>query len=421
MSADRPPSATGIDERVAGEGEFAIALGGPFYDAHVRAGLIRPASLHPAVRAMLYVGIAWLPPLLLSLMAGTAVTVGENGAGIGFLRDFRPWAAYVVALPLFVLMEPTAQQRLSLLLGQFARAEIVPPERVNRLREHVAEAVGLRNSWLAEAVMAVLAYVLNAWAMVATVQRYGSSWLGTKTAAGGVHFSMAGWWVIAVSGALFTFLLLRWVWRYLVWANLLRHIARLDLRIAADHPDRMGGLAFISRSPSVFSLFVFAISSVVAATIAKGVVYAGAPVGGFKYVAAAWVLALVVIYTLPLTAFSAPLKAAQQRAVLSYGALASRKTYADQAHWLGGSDPAARGTDSLAGADAGATEAAPGEIEAPKDLKARLDAARGMRTLLLSKEAVLPIALAAVVPMLVVAATQVPARNVLKILKFFIL
>jgi hypothetical protein len=42
------------------------------------------------------------------------------------------------------------------------------------------------------------------------------------------RFSAAGWWVMLVSNPLFFFLLFRWLWRHLVWAILLRDIARLE-------------------------------------------------------------------------------------------------------------------------------------------------------------------------------------------------
>ena len=49
------------------------------------------------------------------------------------------------------------------------------------------------------------------------------------------------------------------------WALLLRELARLDVRLVATHPDGMGRLAFVGRYPNVFSVFVFALSSVLAA------------------------------------------------------------------------------------------------------------------------------------------------------------
>jgi hypothetical protein len=83
----------------------------------------------------------------------------------------------------------------------------------------------------------------------------------------GNALTAAAWWCLIVSSPLFGFLLLRWLWRYLVWAMLLRELAVLDLRLVATHPDGHGGLAFIGKSPNAYATFVFAVSCVLGAAI----------------------------------------------------------------------------------------------------------------------------------------------------------
>ena len=79
------------------------------------------------------------------------------------------------------------------------------------------------------------------------------------------HLTLAGWWCVLVSAPLFWFLVLRWLWRHLVWGLLLRDVAGLKLRLVATHPDGYGGLAFIGGYPNAFAAFVFAMTCVVAA------------------------------------------------------------------------------------------------------------------------------------------------------------
>ena len=85
----------------------------------------------------------------------------------------------------------------------------------------------------------------------------------------GARLTAAGWWCALVSSPVFWFLLLRWLWRHAVWGLLLRDLARLELRLVATHPDGAGGLAFIGQYPNAFAAFVFALSCVLGAAIAR--------------------------------------------------------------------------------------------------------------------------------------------------------
>ena len=79
--------------------------------------------------------------------------------------------------------------------------------------------------------------------------------------------------VVVVSVPLFWFLLLRWLWRHLVWGLLLRDLAGLELRLVATHPDGYGGLGFIGAYPNAFAAFVFAMTSVVAAEAVQAMLH----------------------------------------------------------------------------------------------------------------------------------------------------
>src|SRR5262249_41578270 len=65
---------------------------------------------------------------------------------------------------------------------------------------------------------------------------------------------------------LFAFLLARAIWRWLIWSRLLFQLSRIKLRFAPTHPDRVGGLGFISEPVAGAAIVVFGISTVIAAT-----------------------------------------------------------------------------------------------------------------------------------------------------------
>jgi hypothetical protein len=217
-----------------------------------------------------------------------------------------------------------------------------------------------------------------------------------------MHPSLAGWWCLLVSAPLFFFLALRWIWRFVVWGWLLRDLAKLDLQLAVMHPDRTGGLAFISEYPPVFSAFVLALSSAFAAASAKAILHAGVDFHIFLYVMAAWLVLIVVLFVLPLTAFMGPLGAFKKRMLLESSALAEHANRVIEQRWLGHAPPAQK--------DA----APPADTPSRSDLAAVYKAAREMRSIPLSKASVLPLAIAVLLPMVAVGATQLPVREILK-------
>jgi hypothetical protein len=51
--------------------QFLIARGGPFYTLQQHLGLLREDAVRAGLRAILFVGLSWGVPLILSLVAGT--------------------------------------------------------------------------------------------------------------------------------------------------------------------------------------------------------------------------------------------------------------------------------------------------------------------------------------------------------------
>ena len=45
---------------------------------------------------------------------------------------------------------------------------------------------------------------------------------------------------------IFQFLLCRWYFRLFIWARFLWQVSRIDLSLVPTHPDRVGGLGFLS-------------------------------------------------------------------------------------------------------------------------------------------------------------------------------
>lgn len=376
---------------------------GPFYGLQRRLGLIGEHDLNVGRRALLLAGLAWLPLLLLAVAQGLA----WNDPGQRSLwSDFRVHA-FAVAIAAFIVMERAADLRLSWLLSQFiARGIVSEASRPALVRTHRAS---LRRSGhaVAEAAMLLLAYAVSwLWLHHAVAQAEAGSWAG-RVADGRLQLSWAGWWALGVTAPLYGFLLLRWLWRFGCWALMLRDLARCKLQLVATHADRCGGLSFVGLYPGTYTLFVFALSTVTSAGVLRQIVYHGAGLMSFKFEAIGLILFVLVAFVLPLCAFTPLLLGLKRRGLADYGALVSRHNRAFEARWIGGAD----GAEALGSPD----------VSSLADLAAGYELVTRIKPVPVSKASLLPLLLAALLPIVAVAATQVPFKQIFSALKALVL
>jgi len=198
------------------------------------------------------------------------------------------------------------------------------------------------------------------------------------------------------------FLLLRWYWRVLVWARLLWQLSRIELRLVPAHPDRYGGLGFLNSTGYAFTILAAAHGALTAGPIASRIFFAGATLTDFGSEIGGVVIFMLCIVLGPLLFFAPQLAAAKQASLLEYGALAERYVRGFDAKWLSGAAPA--NADLIGSAD----------IQSQADLGTSYDVVRTMRIAPLSLEAVLPLAVATLVPILPLVLTMIPLNELLK-------
>jgi hypothetical protein len=313
----------------------------------------------------------------------------------------------VIAIGIFVLMERLVEERLRVHLRQFVRAPLLAPGAMPAAAEAVVRALARRDARLAELVCIVAAYAITLVGAELVVSADSSSWL-VSVGAEGAWPTLAGWWCILISSPLFWFLLLRWLWRHAVWGLLLRDLARLDLRLVATHPDGAGGLAFIGQYPNAFAAFVLALSCVVAAAIAHGLLQDGLTPATYGQLMAAWLVVVIILFGAPLLAFTKPLKRLKEATVLAASAVATRRERASERALLGSNMAAAADAEAAAAADL-------------PDASKLYAAARKLSTYLISRAAIGPVSAAAVLPLVAAGATQLPFRELLKIARGLLL
>jgi hypothetical protein len=379
--------------------DFSVVLGGPLFQIIRRTHLAGDALELLRRRIAVISLLAWLPLLILSALGGRAW--GE-AVRLPFLLDVEAHVRFLVALPLLIVAELVVHQRLRPLIRQFLERGLVPDASRGRFDAAVASALRLRNSVAAEVLLIAFVYValaLYIWPRVVAMDV--ASWHATP-AAGGRDLTMAGWWFVCVSLPMFHFVILRWYFRLFIWIRLLWQMARCDLSLVPAHPDRAGGLGFLSLTPMAFAPLLAAHGALLAGFIAGRIFFRGATLPQFRIEIAVIVAFLLLLVLGPLLLFAPQLAAARRVGLREYGALAQRYARAFDHKWLRGGAPA---DEPLVGS---------ADIQSLADLGNSFEIVRGMRVVPFTRDAVLQLAVFTLLPVAPLLLTMVSLEELLK-------
>jgi hypothetical protein len=379
-------------------GSYSLLIGGPFWRLQKRLGLLGPDRLPTVKTAVLFAAVAWLPPALLALLQGVALS--ETLGGRAFLHDFGAYARFIIAIMMFVVTERFADNRDAALLRQVNDAGLVPPEEQAGFTALLQRADQRTNSARGEALMLCVSYAVSVASLFLQVTELRDSWIGTLVD-GRIRISSAGWWALLVSMPLFWFLALRWLWRFVVLTLLLLDMARLRLRLAATHPDRSGGIGFLGQYPTLFVGVAFALSCVAASAALREILFAGQDLLSIVAPFLLWVALVLIILVGPLTVFVPALLRLKRHALLEYGAFAFEHNRSFETKWIRREPD---GRDALGTPD----------ISSLSDLTAVVQSIRAMRVFPVGTETLVPLLIATALPWLAVVATSVPLAELLK-------
>jgi hypothetical protein len=230
--------------------DFSLVLGAPLCQLYLRTRLARPPLELVSRRTIAISLICWAPPFfLLALVAGQVF----GTARIPFLLSLGAHTRFLLALPLLIGSELIVHERLKSIGEQFLERGIIPSEDRERFEAMVGSAIRLRNSILAEVGIALFVAAISYWVWRDSVVLGASSWYAIRDDRS-AHLTAAGIWYAFVSLPILRFILLRWYFRLFVWYRFPWHVRSLPLHLNLFHPDRAGGLGFLSGSVLAFAL-----------------------------------------------------------------------------------------------------------------------------------------------------------------------
>jgi hypothetical protein len=375
--------------------DFSLVLGGPLFQMFRRAHLSGTALELLRRRVIVITALSWVPLLVLSVWEGRAWGTSVN---LPFIHDVDAHVRFLISLPLMIAAEWSVHRRMRNVVRQFLERGLVPDNARRQFNEAVASAKRLRNSLVAELLLVAFVYSVGLFVIWRrNVAMDVSSWYSD----GQFHPSLAGWWFGLVSLPFFQFLLFRWYYRLLVWARFLWQVSRIELNLFPTHPDRSGGLGFLSNVSYAFMLFLLAQGALLAGMMADRIFYAGAQLTQFKTDIAGFVVFVVFIILAPLLVFSPQLERAKRAGGRAYGALAQQYVREFDTKWIRGG---AHADEPLLGSS---------DIQSLADLGNSYEVIKEMRWVPFSLRTVLELGVITLVPVLPLTLTMIPLDQLL--------
>ena len=369
--------------------DFSVVLGGPLYRLFRRLGLSGESLERFKRRAAAVALFAWLPLLVLAIIEGNA----WPGAAQVFLLDVDVHARLLVALPLLLGAELHVHGRMRSSMSQFIDRGIVTDAARPQFEAALGSARRLRESSLAEILVLVLVYAVGigvVWRQVVSLDV--DTWYRTG-GADASRITLAGWWYALVSLPIFQFIAYRWYVRLGMWAWFLWKVSRADLSLVAAHPDRCGGLGFLSTLCYAFWPLLLAHGVLISGVVWTGILFDDRTLVQYSFEIVVMMTSILLFIFGPLFVFVPALVAAKRTGLKTYGLLAQRYVREFDGKWLGtGAQPA----DTLLGNP---------DIRSLADMSHAYDVVSSMRLVPINWRIAMQLALVMLVPMAPLALT----------------
>jgi hypothetical protein len=373
------------------EYDLSLVQGGPLNKLAARAGFPTAGPQGVRLRIVLLICITYIPLAILSAMQGNFI---NDNLRMPFWADFAQITRYWIVVPLLLLAELAIDPWLTHIVQHLGR--LVPEDELPKFVDMIKRAEAGRDSLVAELIFIVIAVARNVLVPTGGVGVESQTWEMHALTNGTFEFSMAYYWANYLAKPIFTFLWLRWLWKYILWSFFLCRVSTLPLKLRPTHPDRLGGLGFLACGQSKFAVLAFANSILLSSRIGETILYYGSSLLDFRAAILLMVVNSLLIFTLPLLAFTPQLLECKRKGLFEYGSLAN--DYSDAFHdkWiLGVRDP---GEPLLASPD----------IQSLADFGNSFDIVQNTKSFIISKGMVLTFAAATLVPFAPLVLTVYP-------------
>ncbi len=359
-----------------------------------RFRLAPPDGFGAGRRALGFALLTWLP-----IAVWEFVRRGGFGANSdeSLLHHYSIHVRCLLVIPLLILAEPMLHRAVKELAARLAAVAVVTPEARARFDAVARDVARIRDATLPWILIAGL---VIAWTIVDQPDAHVDAIAWAVDASGALGFG--GWWFAFVARPILLALLLAWLWRILLVAYWSWQLARIDLSLVPTHPDRTGGIAFVEKLPGAFALVSVALSAMLASRWAHEILHHGASFAGYQPTIVLFVALWTLLLLLPQLALAPLLGRVRGAALPAYSQLVGTQGRLVHRRWIERAEVA---DDPILSAP---------EIGPVADSAAMYDAVARMRRFPIGKASIVKIVLPLALPILVVAALQIPLKELLK-------
>lgn len=384
-----------IDEQWISE-NFSLGVGGPFYQLFYKLRLLKKPLLLYKRRSIILALFVWLPLLVMAMLGGTAF----GGVKVPFIYDIDVHVRFLLVLPMLVYAEVIAHDRFPVIVGQFLKCNIIAIEDRSKFTTIIKSASRLQGSVVAEIIILGLAYTAGHWISIKYISLGDSTWFSTSKNSI-PEFTSAGLWYVYVALPVFQFMLLRWYFRIFVWYRFLWKISRLTLKLNSLHPDRAGGLGFLSNSIYALELFLLAHSVLLSGMIFNRILNSGVAIADFKIEIISILVFVLLLPLVPLLFFIFQMVNEKRTGTLNYGVIANQYVDEFRDKWI---TTSSRSSASILGAS---------DIQSLADLFNSFEVSNKMRVTPFGKRSIIALVIITALPLVPLIFTLIPLERII--------
>ena len=227
-----------------------------------------------------------------------------------FINDFAAMIQYLVAVPLLIIADSVAGPLIDAAILHFMDSGLLSVKDSQGFAQETNKALRIIKSRYLDIAAVILGLIIP-W-----------TWIIPSLTAVGQHPSIQSWKIISgyhgprlsyailyaglIASPFFLYMHFRWIVKVAGWVWIIIRVSRRNLRINPCHPDKAGGLYFLSRVQSAFGIFIFTIGCEIATTVSYNIFINGSALFSFEN-ASMWVSFITLaplVFMLPLILFS---------------------------------------------------------------------------------------------------------------------
>lgn len=301
-------------------------LGGPLHRQGARCALVRDDKN----TVLLGLVLGWFSWLVLVFLA-----LAQGATNIFALPVVAVHARLLLALPLLFVAETALDAKFREFVLLLLRSGLPGERALPELETAAGRLLRWKNSWLPDATSLVAAAALSVlWVRMRLI---GASPHESSQALAAMPLAAAWYWFVCLP--LFRFLMFRWAWRLAFWWLFLWRLAKSDLALQPDHPDRAGGLGYLEIVHTRFATLALAISTIVSATFAEDIISGRTSLNAIYPALFMTLLIDVLLFIAPLCVFAFKLRACQERGLRDYTTLSSLYVHSFEQKWIRSEGP----------------------------------------------------------------------------------